>query len=105
MPETSKTSYFWFSAESQQQKLRSFNYSCEEKTPPKQNFALIDGRVVPYNIMTSTPENNTNWKDAIYLGEGTWHHEEDLPDPQIKSLPNQKDWPFINLQIRQKEKR
>lgn len=38
-----------------------------------ENFALIEGQIVRYSEMTDG-DHGSNFEDAVYLGEGKWHH-------------------------------
>ena len=55
---------------------------------PEANFALIDGKVMRYDLMGELRD--IEWPDLVFLGSGTWHHAEDW---HMGDAPRQKRTP------------
>ena len=57
--------HFWTSTQARRARQRSI-------TPYKQNYALIAGQKVAYDIAASTEDHGCTFTDMVYLGRGTW---------------------------------
>ena len=56
--------YFFYSRKRQVLKKSEIN--------SVQNYAIINGKEVPYNICSSTMDHGCLWDDMVFLGEGEW---------------------------------
>jgi len=56
--------YFFYS-----RKLDELTRKCDDNI---QNYAIIDGKEVPYNISHSSMEHGCLWDDMVFLGKGEW---------------------------------
>lgn len=62
-----KIKHFWASKQAREWQDRL-------QMPPV--YAMIDGRVVRYDIMACTRKHGCLWDDMVYLGGGVFHHME-----------------------------
>lgn len=63
--------HFWASVQARQARQRNLFDS------HKQNYALIAGQKVAYDIAASTEAHGCSFTDMVYLGRGAWLSYED----------------------------
>lgn len=56
--------YFFYSI-----RFNEFSRKCGDNL---QNYAMIDGKEVPYSFCASTMDHGCKWDDIVFLGQGEW---------------------------------